>query len=49
MSTGRASESNISEQAFISMPELLEHPVSVGARAEVRCVITAGRFSFVSN
>jgi acetyltransferase-like isoleucine patch superfamily enzyme len=49
MSTGRASESNISEQAFISMPELLEHPVSVGAQAEVHRDSTIGRFSFVNN
>ena len=49
MSTGQASESSISDQAYISMPELLEHPVSVGARAEVHRDSTIGRFSFVNN
>lgn len=48
MSTGKASESSISEQARISMPELLEHPVSVGARAEIHHGTTVGRFSFIN-
>jgi Acetyltransferase (isoleucine patch superfamily) len=43
-----ASWSSISGKAFIAEPDAMEHPVAVGARAEVHRETTVGRFSFIN-